>query len=328
MTKEIELTQSATLSETESFRLITSRMNSSIAQKTQDILPYLKKYIHVDQPLIVSLGAGTGKLERAFALNLPNSGIVAIDYSLQMIEEIGKEAEQLNVLDQSGKIFPLQADSMHIPLKANSVNAVIASSMFHEIISFQDNFTIGDNTIELLRSVARIIKPGGVFALRDFMLPENPNDPVKLKIGGRLQTEDADPLKFLEQFSQHFYGFETTHIARQIKQLKMQDQFAKNATISLPVGEALEIMIHYSWAQRFDKEIREKYLHLPLTKYVSLIENCFRMEAENPVILEAQTYSQSGYWDHLDGRLDLLYPNDKPYPKPAFTGVIAFAKAF
>lgn len=47
-------------------------------------------------PVILSLGAGTGKVERQIAIDFPDAHVIAIDLSLPMIEEIQKNAELPN----------------------------------------------------------------------------------------------------------------------------------------------------------------------------------------------------------------------------------------
>jgi SAM-dependent methyltransferase len=128
---------------------------------------------------VLELGAGTGKL----TATLLDHGhqVIATDPTAQMLAPLRKRMKAAAVV---------QAGAEHIPLASSSVDAVVAAQAFHW---FEPDLALGE--------VARVLRPGGTFALvwnlRDETVPwvrrlsrligsEQPDDPTALLEGSGL----------------------------------------------------------------------------------------------------------------------------------------------
>jgi SAM-dependent methyltransferase len=297
------------------------RMNSSLQDKLDHILPSMPEGLD-ELSRILSIGAGTGKLEDAFRHIYP-AHIVALDSSLKMIESINGEANRLETEGaHKGHLFPILANAGALPFADNSFDVVVASSVFHENISFGDGYIPGKNTRRVFREIARTLKRDGRLPIRDFMLPEYADETVCFEVGYPQTPDDADPVHFLQRFVSEYKGVDIPTF----KGLTAVHPIKKSATFQIPLSEALELMVHYSWSQRFDDEVLEQYFYFSPTSYITFIADCFKEQHASSNVITQYTYLQEGYPIHINGRLNLYHMNGNPYPIPPFTGIIAMEK--
>jgi ubiquinone/menaquinone biosynthesis C-methylase UbiE len=303
------------------FELYKMRMNSSLEDKLHHILPYMPEELN-ELSRIISIGAGTGKLEAAL-MHIYPAHIFALDSSLKMIESIDGETNRLETNGaHKGDLFPIRADARDIPFADNSFNVAIASSVFHEIISFGDGYMPEKNTRHVFQEIARTLKRGGRVLIRDFMLPEYADEPIDFEVGSSQTPDDLDPVTFLQRFVSEYKGVDIPTF----KMLTAEHPIEKGIKYQIPLSEALELAVHYSWSQRFDDEVKEQYFHFSPTSYVTFIAECFKEQHASSNTITSYTYLQDGYPNHINGRLNLYHLNGNPCPIPPFTGIIAIEK--
>lgn len=299
-------------------------MNSSLGDKLTQVLPYIDPY-QDSSPNILSIGAGTGILEKALANVIPGSTVFALDTSVPMIEKIREDVEE-SVDGNGGEVVPILADAESIPLADESVDVVILSSVVHEISSYKHNFQFGEEMKGFFKEAARVLKPGGRIIIRDFMQPPDPKEDILMEIGRKEAGDGMDPGDFIERFSQEFKGDDLSYIKDQIEELKRAGKWNSGAQIRIRSDHAFEAAAHFSWSKSFNEEVKEKYGYLPVSDYADFIHGVFQEAGAVAHTLAAKTYLQPGYAEHINGRLDLKDLDGNPRSLPNFTGVIVIEK--
>ena len=306
--------------------LLQQRMDTSSFEKVSDILLCLSN-MHATlpaHPVIVSLGAGTGKVEREIAIDFPHANVIAIDFSLPMIEEIQRNAF---FSDQEKNLNIVRGSIDRLPFAKESCDLIVASSVVHEIASFRDHGVLGIHTEHFYQQVAKRLKPGGVFFIRDFVQPDNPDKLIDVKIGRVMQYGDTDPKEFVDRFAQEFKPIDFGYLHDQILTLKRNGVYGEGSILHLPYAHAIELGAHYSWSKRFEDEVKERYAYLPIEKYQQFIQEKFRSVGIETNVIQRYAYLQAGYPQHIYGRLDFSEPfSDKPMFLSPFTGVMAFQR--
>lgn len=309
-------------------------MDSSMQDKINCVLPHLLEYASLPRPIFLSVGSGTGKLEKAIAELIPNCRVVCLDASLPMLESL-IATSALGQLDErrshasnnpSDRLRLVQSEAQVMPFGSESIDAVIASSLVHEIASYKDGMTFGRNTAEFYQNVSRVLKPGGKYILKDFIQPADPNEVVYVEVGRALDSLDVDPLEFIEKFAEQFEGDNLDDVRNQINTLKRQNIWLSGARLNMNAALALEVVTHYSWARSFEQEIKEKYAYLSLDSYAQYILGQFQQVGHQAVIKHKRSYLLTGYPEHILGRLNLYRPSGETYSLPDFTGNIVVQK--
>jgi len=298
-------------------------LNSSMQDKLAHFLPFLGRALE-SRSLIVSLGAGTGKLE-AFLAKLSLGKVVAIDYNLQMIEDLEEEAENLaaQLPGERLHLLPVSASAAYLPLKSGSADSVIACSVLHEIISFADHYRPAEHTGLVLGEAARVLKTGGSLIVRDFMLPPNYRQKVIVEIGKPRSREEMDPVQFVHQFLQDYQGSDLPTLRKLFPQ---REEVKAGWRFEVPLAEALELLVHHSWSKRFAEEVKEQYFYFSAPDYARVMARCFQESGFPAKIIHASAYLQPGYPEHLNNRFNLYTPKGEPLPLPPITGVVVLEK--
>lgn len=298
-------------------------MDSSLADKLEHILPFIDQDKSGQQ--ILSIGAGTGKLERAIADIVPTANVIALDASVPMLDEI-QNANHNPQVPENTTVTPLLASAEVLPIKDDSIDVVIASSVIHEIASYKNNFEFSEGLRNFFVEVSRVLKKGGKLVIRDFMQPQNPEDEVYVSIGSKRENDPMDSLEFLEKFTASFKGDDLVYVASQINELKESGKWTEGAKLKVKNSHAFELLSHFSWSQSFNEEVREKYAYLPVGNYAKFVQNAMREAQVESQVLMASTYMQEGYKEHIHGRLDLIDQEGNVVDLPDFTGIVVIQK--
>jgi ubiquinone/menaquinone biosynthesis C-methylase UbiE len=298
------------------------RMDAAEADKLSRMLPFIKEVVERNPAArLLSIGAGSGKLEKHIASIFPSLKVVGLDYSSPMIEQINGESG--SVFQEKGQpVSALLARGEQLPFAAESFDLIITCSVVHEIASFSDGHELGTTTQQLFAEIGRVLKPNGRYICRDFMQAENPRSQVRLKIGEKKNPTEADPAKFANDFLEQFTGVDKERIR---KQLAGKD-FQSGMAIEMSLADALEFIIHYSWSKRFADEVKERYTYLPPREYAEFVIDCLHERGYEAKMLAAYAYLQNGYAEHTAGRIALVDESGLPLELPPFTGVIAVEK--
>ena len=282
------------------------QMEAALDDKKRQVLQALEPLRGNASLKIADVGAGAGGLTEAIAQALPQAEVYGLDLSDAMVAAIKDRSLKLT----HGKIIPLKANVLEINnfFSPESLDAIITSSIVHEFCSFLNNYEMGETIKTIFGSFARLLRPGGLYIIRDFMQPPNPEEKIIMKIGKALTKEEIDPAYFLKNFLHDFKGFKEP-IADKMTQ-----------------AEALEIAAHYSWAPHYTDEVKERYAYKPLKEYTDFVVNAIADAGEKCEVVTSYTYLQPEYPEHILGRLDFYNLKGRQIPLPLLTGVIVIKK--
>jgi SAM-dependent methyltransferase len=136
--------------------------------------------IPTDATVIVDLGTGTGTAARTIAERLPQAQVTGVDLSPYMVAAAKHKAKHL------GNLEFFHANAEHLPFADNSVDAVTASLLFHEMPPFAG--------LSVMKEAYRVLKPGGTFVVFDGAQGNG-----LAKVGGNISSS-----LFLEPYAQPF----------------------------------------------------------------------------------------------------------------------------
>ncbi len=299
------------------------RMDSSEQDKLRQILPLIQEVILTSKsPRLLSIGSGSGKLEKHLAALFPQLQVVALDYSTPMIDQINGESTSMT--QEDGKpIAALLARGEQLPLASGSMDIVLTCSVVHEVASFSDDHELGPTTQRLFAEIARVLKPGGRYVIRDFMQADQPQRQVFLQIGNQQTLKEMDPAQFTHDFLEQFVGIDTENIKKQLGDKSVQS----GTMLAMTLADAMEFIVHYSWSKRFADEVQERYTYLPPEEYAQYILDAMHKSGTQAKLAACYAYLQPGYVEHTDKRLSLFDQLGQTMELPAFTGVIAVEKS-
>lgn len=301
------------------FQAYRERMNSSLSEKAQSIFPYIQD-IQSSTKKILSIGPGGGALEREMLKVFYDQRILAVDYSLPMIEDL--QHSQQKTEQKTSSIECIAAIANLMPLKDNSVSAIVASSVIHEIATFGDNFTFGEKVNQFFLEAQRVLVPGGRLIIRDFMQYPQAEQIITLVVGEQQINDPSDPADFLKNFVNDFKGSDLSYIRQQLPK-----EILPGTKIEVNLKDALEIAGHFSWSHRYADEVKERYAYFSVDQYAAYIENLLSKHGIKIKLVDKKTIFQSGYAEHINGRLN-FYPNGTdhaPCP-PILTGYVVVEK--
>lgn len=261
------------------------RMASSLGDKMK-IIENLPPVTDAYSPTVLDVGAGGG--EFSHALEELGYTVTALDASDDAILRMRKNFPELTT------VHMLANES--VKLGSETFDAVICSSILHEVYSYGDNsHAKGDkrSLLKALQAFEAILKPGGVLVIRDGVKPHNWAEPAKLRMVPR---GDNNPLHaYLEQcpFSNGFIAGDTgTMIAL---------QETANGWFTGNVQSVFEFYMTYNWGvESYPRETQELFGVLTLQEYEDLLDTVgFRVTA-------AESWIQPGYLEHLPEKVQLI----------------------
>lgn len=144
---------------------------------------------------VLDIAGGTGDLARKFSsLVGPEGEVVLADINASMLK-VGRD----RLLDKgvSGNINFVQADAEKLPFPDNHFDVVTIAFGLRNVTHKED----------ALRSMLRVLKPGGRLLILEFSKPSNPllskfYDAYSFKfmpLAGKLITDDADSYRYLAE---------------------------------------------------------------------------------------------------------------------------------
>lgn len=142
--------------------------------------------VYSDTPVVVDLGAGPGLFIKALTERTPGLRAIGVECAPYMLEAAVALPPRCQMISED-------LHDPHLPLDDNSVDAVMASVVLHEM----------SQPLRTLMEMQRILKPGGRFYILDWVR-------APLEIYVRHQTEEArvfdrtTPVEELEDLLVHF----------------------------------------------------------------------------------------------------------------------------
>lgn len=111
----------------------------------------------------LDLGAGTGYMSRPLASHLAPGGVVGLDRSQGMLEELGRRARE----ETGAWVARVQADAGALPFDEGAFGRVLSLNLHHEL----------DDPTAVLEEVHRVLGPGGLVLVVDWEPGESPGGP-------------------------------------------------------------------------------------------------------------------------------------------------------
>ena len=145
--------------------------------------------------LVVDAGCGSGAAAYYLARLNPQVRVVGIDLDPQAIEACRKRYPAPNLSFEVGNVaepLGLEAD------------AILSSSTLHHVFTFADPAYSTEAVRRALAAHAQSLRPGGVLALRDFVVPDDPDGLVVLTLISGLSSDQPakmDEPNLLLEFS-------------------------------------------------------------------------------------------------------------------------------
>lgn len=283
-------------------------MNQSIQQKTV-VADYIPE--NVSGNTIIDIGPGKGALMDYIVEKYPDSNVIGVDVSQNVIDELRKikniQGKAWNFIKGDArnlKNLYKEAGELREYLKPGSVKAVVFCSVAHEIFSY-NNF---DYTVlaESFKSAFDILCTGGRIIIRDGIMTE-PKHTMRIV---RFKTPDG--MKFLEKYAKDFKG-------RQIEYTVIGENEVK-----MPVNDCMEMLYTYTWGEEsYAQEVQEQFGYFTPSEFKAFISETLGDKAK---IIELKHYLQDGYEENLLPKIDIFDENHNPVRLPDSTGIIVIEK--
>jgi len=106
-----------------------------------------------ESPVVLDLGTGPGTFLRDVVARHPNARAVGVECAEYMLQAAN------NGLPKGCEIIAADLHDPHLPLDDNSVDAVVASVVLHEM----------HQPVRTLQEMQRCLKPGGIFYVMDWV---------------------------------------------------------------------------------------------------------------------------------------------------------------
>lgn len=112
-------------------------------------IQYIKKHLPT-HGTIVDIGSGSGRLISRIGSEITNCKLVGLDYAEHSIRLVNRNFLKFNLNGSA-----LCANAFHIPIKSNSVDAVVSGGVLEHFNETEINF--------IIQEMVRILKPEGKF---------------------------------------------------------------------------------------------------------------------------------------------------------------------
>jgi len=109
---------------------------------------------------VLDFGSGSGFHSLLMAEQLPRGGVVAVDVSPEMLDQLRTNAARRGLTD---RIEVLQADGLALPLEDASVDRALSAAVWHHL----------DDPDQACRELVRALRPGGRAVVSDLRIEAN-----------------------------------------------------------------------------------------------------------------------------------------------------------
>lgn len=140
---------------------------------------------------ILDAGCGVGRYSIGLSKRLDDKGVIyAVDDWDEGIESLRSAIREKGL----SNINPIKADiTVHIPLENGSIDLCLMATVLHDLPA--------EGQDSALRGIARVLKPGGVFAFVEFKkIDQGPGPPIGIRISEQEAEEKIKKYGFLKTF--------------------------------------------------------------------------------------------------------------------------------
>lgn len=214
-------------------------------------------------------GTGSGGQAAAYAAYYPNLLVLATDLDTQSVRHA-----QGNFLMPNLLYF--QGDALNPDFPKSFVDAVEDSSSGHHFVSYGvSGKDFDEKNIERYRQhVVRVLKPGGYYAMRDFVAPDWPQT-VRLFLDNTKGTETdtygaLSKAELFEVFARDFRSHDYPRGAA-IKVIAENDSGMK--VFEAPGEFVANFMLRMQYTNNWEAELREQYTYYNQAEHVRSLED-------------------------------------------------------
>ncbi len=151
------------------------------------------------QGLVLDLATGTGDIAALMGRSYPGANVIGADFSLNMLQEAQKRFQGQQIAWQA-------SDANHLPYNDNSFESVTFGYLLRNV----------DDSLQVLKEVCRVLKPGGRVVCLDTTPPEKnilyPFIRLYFRFGipflGRLIASDEAAYAYLTGSTMDFHSAE------------------------------------------------------------------------------------------------------------------------
>ena len=258
---------------------------------------------------IVEVGPGGGVVLDLLESHFPDSEIIGLDASHQVVVALEQRKKQQN---NKWKIIEGNAFEFSKYFEKESLTDIVFCSILHEIYSYietEDGSRFHLESVQkMLQSAFDALAPGGRILIRDGIMPEH--KPQHLTF----IAEDARP--FFDAFCREFKG------------RKIDYQEVNENTVLLDSADAMEFMYTYTWGpDSFPYEVREQYGVMTYQDYCESILSWLGDRAKLIELPESEALVlQPGYVTALKDKVRISDVMGNPLPYPPSNAIIVVEK--
>lgn len=261
------------------------RMAGSLGDKIKlfEFLPAFEA--NKPAPKILDIGAGGG--EFSDKLSQLGYNVTAIDASDDAIMRIRQKFPHIT----TATLLANHVDD----LGEEEFDVIVCSSILHEVFSYANDVNSKgsyQSLTDAFKAFHKVLKTGGLFLIRDGVLPENWEDEGTIEL---LEGHDTSSVfKYLEMcpFANGFVKSGLGNI------VKLEQVGAK--TFKGNVRSLLEFSYTYTWGlDSYPRETQELYAVKTVEEYKELLEK------EHFEVIYTESYLQDGYPKHLANKIRL-----------------------
>lgn len=291
-------------------KLYYERMACSIGDKSE-ILKYVRNV--GNDFTVVDIGAGGGELSEKIKTVYSQAYVYSLDASVESIEKL--KSKNLNIIHA-------YAHELSDVLGKSSVDSIIASSVLHEIFSYDNpmsNKGLLKNVYDFFDSSYKVLKNKGVLIIRDGIKPENDPDeiftltlPIKYAI-------------FVEKFVHESPFYRRVNNTKKDRFISFNKVITddKNVIIHANMQSLWEFIFTLNWGENsWAREVQEYYAVFSTDELIHIAKNY----GFNNIHTESYFAPEYEYYLGNVMKIILRDKNGRIVPYPKTNGIYVFEK--
>jgi len=261
------------------------RMAASLGDKMK-IIEALPPVTADYSPTVLDVGAGGGEFSHALEeLGYTVTALDASDDAILRMREKFPELTTVHMLANESEA-----------LGNEYFDAIVCSSILHEVYSYGDNFRRKGDITSLraaLEAFMKILKPGGVLVIRDGVKPEGWAQDAKVRM---IPADNVEPLRMYLDQCPFSNGFIFGPAGRLVQLTEENDGWFTGNLQSV-----FEFYMTYNWGvDSYPRETQELFGVLTLDEYVAALTHI------GFTVTKAESWIQPGYLEHLPKKIEII----------------------